>query len=392
MIPNLPFAEYNRVVCIPTYEEFHFVPDVLAQLADLDATPLVILNNNCREDSPESVIQDNLRLQDWLLSHPHHNDGTTNLIDYNGLAILLLDHSTNGCRLQSHEGVGLARHQCSEMAIKLMDQGIISCPWMWCTDGDVSIPHNYLTLPPIKEGTQIMGYWHDPAPPELMLYEMGLRYYTLGLHYANSPIAFPTIGSCIVIHAKTYQQIYGFPDRQAAEDFYLLNKAVKVAPVHYNRDVTLTIRGRPSERVPFGTGRGMQEILDQDLDYHLYHPEIFNILKTWIQVLNTSSDDTLIEDLTAIVPDYPYFNKIRKVIKQRCPERQRIQRRHTFFDHFQTMRFVHHLRDTHWTSIPWKQAIAMAPFIPLQNADILSNREYLRTLENENRGHSYPRY
>ena len=380
-IPNLPFTNYDRVVCIPTYEEFHFVPDVLHQLTQLNHVTLVILNNNCREDSPPSVIQNNLQLHRWLLSHPHHKDESTYLIDFNGLSILLLDHTTEVHRLRPHEGVGLARHQCSSMAIELIQQGTITCPWMWCTDGDVCIPDDYLTVPPIHEGTQILGYWHDPAPPELMLYEMGLRYYTLGLQYANSPIAFPTIGSCIVIHANTYTKIYGFPDRQAAEDFYLLNKAVKVSPVHYNRDITLTIRGRPSERVPFGTGRGMQEILNQNLDYHLYHPEIFQILKAWIQVLNTASDETLIEELMAIVPDYPYFNKIQKVIKQPCPERQRIQRRHTFFDHFQTMRFVHHLRESHWSSVPWAQALKKAPFIPIEHPDIQSNRDYLTILE-----------
>ena len=171
--------------------------------------------------------------------------------------------------------------------------------------------------------------------------------------------------SCIAIHAKTFRSIYGFPKRQAAEDFYLLNKAVKVGPVQYSDTKTLTIRGRPSDRVPFGTGQGMKLIADQDLQSPLYHPRIFIELKKWIVVLKTASDEELIARLQEIGPDYPYYAKIQKVIKQPCPLAQRIRRRFVFFDCFQTMRWIHHMRDEHYPSIPIEDALYESPFIHL---------------------------
>ena len=375
MLPDLPFQQYERVVCIPTYEEFEYITQVLEDLVRLPHSVLLLVNNNCRVDSPIRVKDNNQSLHEWLLTFSHHIDRDAYLVHWNALDIVLLDHSHEGNQYPTHEGVGLARDELGQLACTLIKEKIVTCPWIWCTDGDVRLPKNYLDLPQIKTGVELMGYIHTPAPLELILYEIGLRYYTLGLEWANSPIAFPTIGSCIVIHSTTLQSIYGFPKRQAAEDFYLLNKAVKVAPVHYSSEKTLTIRGRPSDRVPFGTGQGMKIIADQNLRCELYHPEIFQILKEWIAVLQSAPDDSLIEDLKEVVPDYPYFKKIQKVIKQPCPKHQRIRRRFVFFDCFQTMRFIHHLRDTTLPSISIVQAILSAPFIDIESSPPVPTHE-----------------
>ena len=367
ILPTLPFDQYERVICIPTYEEFEFIKEVLQDILSLPYKTLLLLNNNCRTDSSDTVKKDNARLHNWLLTFPNHSDSNCHLIDWNSLHVLLLDHSHAATWYRPHEGVGLARDQLGQLAGLLIDASIVTCPWIWCTDGDVRLPTNYLDLPTIKTGVELTGYIHTPAPLELILYEIGLRYYTLGLQWVGSPIAFPTIGSCIAIHAQTFKSIYGFPNRQAAEDFYLLNKSVKVGPVQYSNSKTITIRGRPSERVPFGTGQGMKLIVDQNLRYDLYHPHIFIVLKDWIAVLNTASDEQLVEQLSTVVPDYPYFSKIQKVIKQPCPLAQRIRRRFVFFDCFQTMRWIHHMRDTRYPSIPIQDALYEAPFIYIKD-------------------------
>ena len=307
-VPALPFASYERVICIPTYEEFDFIHAVLQDILSLPYQTLVLLNNNCRVDSPDSVKSNNQSLHIWLLNSPHHRDGDYYLIDWNDLHIVLIDRSHQDNQYPTHEGVGLARDELGQSTCALIDADIVTCPWLWCTDGDVRLPSNYLDIPIINNGVELMGYLHNPAPLELILYEIGLRYYTLGLQWADSPIAFPTIGSCIVIHANTFRSVYGFPKRQAAEDFYLLNKAVKVAPVHYSKHKTLTIRGRPSERVPFGTGQGMKSIIDQQYQYDLItqryslsskngsHPQncirdgLIEGYKNWYQIIPTTTN------------------------------------------------------------------------------------------------------
>ena len=166
-----------------------------------------------------------------------------------------------------------------------------------------------------------------------------------------------------------------------------------MAPLLYSKDVTLSIRPRPSQRVPFGTGQGMQTILNNDLKHTLYNPNIFVLLKSWINILNTSQDDSLLDELKEIVPDYPYFKKIEKLVKQPCPRNQQIRRRHTFFDCFQTMRFIHHLRETHYPSIPWWEALNQSIFmkLPKLEQDSISTELQIQVadLEYTLRGNTY---
>jgi len=243
---------------------------------------------------------------------------------------------------------------------------------------------DYLKEPPSTCGVAIVPYYHHPASPDLQIYESSLRYFSLGLHWADSPYAFPTIGSTIIIHKETYRKIHGFSDRQAAEDFYLLNKAAKVSPVLYRSSEPIEIEGRESTRVPFGTGKAMQAIKDSNFQLDVYNPKIFPLLKSWINILRLSSDEEIVDKLNKLVPNYPAMNKLSKVLKQQCNDRTRIRRRFEFFDAFQTMRFIHHLRDTQFPSIPYQEAYIKAPFIsdiPIQ--DLSELQRYLYKLERE---------
>ena len=58
-----------------------------------------------------------------------------------------------------------------------------------------------------------------------------MSYYVAGLAMAGSRYAHHSLGSTIAVHAKTYAAVRGYPKRSAGEDFYLLNKICKLAPV-----------------------------------------------------------------------------------------------------------------------------------------------------------------
>ncbi len=83
----------------------------------------------------------------------------------------------------------------------------------------------------------------------------------------------------------TYAGVRGYPKRSAGEDFYLLNKICKLAPIKRLLEPTLTIQARPSSRVPFGTGPALQRIvrsLAEDPSgngYLSYHPTCFRITR-----------------------------------------------------------------------------------------------------------------
>ena len=159
MLPNLPFEIYDRVVCIPTYEEFEFISEVLEDLIELPHKTLLLLNNNCRVDSPDHVKDNNQSLHNWLLTFPHHQDGDSYLIQWDKLRILLLDHSHDQNQYPKHEGVGLARDELGSLACILIEKEIVTCPWIWCTDGDVRLPKNYLDIPKLKTGVELTGYF-----------------------------------------------------------------------------------------------------------------------------------------------------------------------------------------------------------------------------------------
>src|SRR5690606_7285065 len=100
----------------------------------------------------------------------------------------------------------------------------------------------------------------EPVTRATELYEASLRYHVLGLAHAGSPYAYHSIGSTLAVQARAYALVRGVPKRSAGEDFYLLDKLAKVAPLLRARGEPVRIRARFSTRVPFGTGPAVARI------------------------------------------------------------------------------------------------------------------------------------
>ena len=93
---------------------------------------------------------------------------------------------------------------------------------------------------------------------------------------------------------------------------------------------------RDSDRVPFGTGKGMQIIADNLLQKDFYHPQIFHDLHTWINVLNTASDADLCARLEEL-PQLSNLGKLHKLLRQSA-KGSAYKRRHEWFDAFRTLK------------------------------------------------------
>ena len=94
---------------------------------------------------------------------------------------------------------------------------------------------------------------------------------------------FTTIGSLITVNPEHYAKVRGFPKRDAAEDFYLLNKMAKVGAVRSIQAPIVEIEARLSTRVPFGTGPALAKILESGIeDYLFYHPMVFEELRAFL--------------------------------------------------------------------------------------------------------------
>lgn len=356
---------WERAVMIPACREYQLLPGCLQSLSQLPQKIIAIVVLNEREDAPKDLREDNQQTRRWLLSHPHRKNSTKEYqIQFPNLDILLLDHSSLGRPLGPKQGVGKARDLGMRRCIDLIKSDQVQCPWIWSTDADARFSTDYLQQPMDGTGVAMLPYHHYPASPALEIYDIGLRYYALGLDWAQSPYAFPTLGSTITIHYKLYEMVNGFPDRLAAEDFYLLNKAAKFAPLRYLNRQPIQLIGRPSDRVPFGTGRGMMEIEAKGLQHNFYHPQCFQIIKEWLTILNTADDTELLTNLDSLVPNFPGLRKLARITKQRVSKKQQIRRRHEFFDAFWHMKLIHHLRDHHFPSLFWKEALQKATFLP----------------------------
>ncbi len=111
----------------------------------------------------------------------------------------------------------------------------------------------------------IYPFQHLPSPNQHLqlaqqLYDCSLNYYVDGQAWAGSPWAFHTIGSTLVINAEHYAIARGFPQREAGEDFYLLNKLGKIGKEISRLDskpVALTTR--QSDRVLLRHRTGYQK-------------------------------------------------------------------------------------------------------------------------------------
>ena len=113
------------------------------------------------------------------------------------------------------------------------------------------------------------------------LYEIWLRYYVKGLRFSRSPYAFYSIGSTIAVGAVTYAKVRGVPRRKAGEDFYLLNKIVKIAPIYELQGSPIVLSSRSKVRTPFGTAATIAKWMNKASprkNFLFYHPLIFDFL------------------------------------------------------------------------------------------------------------------
>jgi hypothetical protein len=300
---------------------------------------------------------------------------------------LLVDRQAAGFRLPEKQGVGLARRIGCDIALALHSAGRLESRWIACTDADAELPSGYfgtleaVVAPAVAVShpfTHVAG--GDPDTDRATsLYELRLRYYVLGLAYAGSPYAFHTMGSALSLRADAYAAVRGFPRRSAAEDFYVLGKVAKLGPIARPLTSPIRVTSRTSDRVPFGTGRAVgaiRERLGRSDALCLYHPVTFDFLRAsmhWLLHFARTRDYACALDAcqSPSVPR-PVLAELFEALgveeaalgasRQALTERQLSMRLHTWFDSFRTLKLVHAIRDRVRGELPWREAIAAAPF------------------------------
>ena len=296
------------------------------------------------------------------------------------MSLLVVDRFTANRRLPSRQGVGLARKIGADVALELIAAGRVRHPFFAMTDADTRLPEDYFGRVAEIEpecSAAMFPFWHEPSgrvevDRATALYEIRLRYLQRGLQWANSPYAFHAVGSTMAVHALSYAQVRGVPKRQAAEDFYLLGKLSKLRPLARLRGVPVRIRSRVSSRVPFGTGAETAKLTRGDT-LELYHPDCFAAVRDVTQSLQSLSESPYLsgpELLTQMSPPTKDFLESQgaprawQTLSEQAPNPlARLRRFHDWFDGFRTLKLIHHMRDHAAASLPWQDAIRLAPFM-----------------------------
>ena len=352
----LSLPRSGRVLVVPCYDEsldwLHALPNGSAQDSAQDRTIVVIVN--APTDAPAAPLERTIRLHATLrerLTADHERLAPDALLGRLAAAphtrVLLVDRCTTDTRrLPPRQGVGLARKLGTDIALGLIDT---RHPWIYQTDADARLPEDYFerTLPDAAACT--FGYVHDSDDPELVrrarLYEHHLRLYRERLAAAGSTYAHDSIGSTLVLSARAYCAVRGFPRRSAGEDFHLLNKLAKVGPVTALDGAPVRIQARYSERVPFGTGPALAAM--NPSTYRSYANESFELLADALRgftALSEGEEPSFRPRTERLLASVKLREFLKRLEQQSAPPPERLRALHHWFDALRTLRFIHAAR------------------------------------------------
>jgi len=297
---------------------------------------------------------------------------------------------------KKHAGVGLARKIGMDEAVSRFHQidhdGIIVC-----FDADAKVDANYLVEiekhfenNPKSPGCSI-HYEHPLDGDEfeaeiyrgIINYELHLRYYNQCLRFSDLPYVFHTVGSSMAVRSSAYQKQGGMNKRKAGEDFYFIHKIIALGGFTELTSTRVIPSPRVSDRVPFGTGKAIQEWLNRpeyEDEFYSYNFFIFKEIKLFVSMIPKFYEPVPYLKLFNLHPAFEeYFEKIGfqdKVDEMKANTKDFISFRKRFFfwfDAFAVLKLVHFMQTVGFGDVKLKKAVNQ----------MLSEKHSLEPLESE---------
>jgi hypothetical protein len=378
---SLEWAEISGIeiaIVIPAICEFENIKRVLLSLATNDKSYLqksliiFVVNNSVSSDT--TVKADNKKTIELLkgIISKSSSEEIAKTIWNSGTQLGLVDASTEGKEFDDAEaGVGLARKVGMDAALQVFDYSALDKKIIISLDADCVVEENYLYKIInffAKNNFYVANVEFEHNFSEdgvnrlgIISYEIFLRHYVAGLLFAKSHFGYHTIGSTLVCDHEAYIKAGGMNTKKAAEDFYFLQKLAK----HYtiNRISSTIVRpsARESWRVPFGTGRTMNDISANKKNILLHDPDVYLILKDWLELFNSDmslNSSLILDESKKIHPELFNFLESRgfgrdweKILENSKSPKQLNYQRKNWFDAFETLKLIHYLRDTSFPMI-----------------------------------------
>lgn len=353
---------YLKII-IPCYKE----PDILQTLGSLSNCTLpknkvdvIVLINHAINTDVDTITfnqQTFSNIQNWVRVQENKN-----------LQILPLLVEIK------EQSVGLARKTGMDLAYKLFEnEQHTSNGIMICLDADCTVEKNYLNaiethfLKHTKTPAASIYYEHNLLTNKLIAdYELHLRYLVNALRWAGHPYAFQTVGSSMAVRVEAYKKQGGMNTRQAGEDFYFLQKMMDLGGFSDILTTTVYPSARISDRVPFGTGRAMQQI-DNLESWLSYDFRSYRDLKQLIDFVPSLYDGGIFEPqseaLSQFLKTIAFDTKCLE-IKQNTSNLKAFEKRFfQYFNGFQVMKFLNFCKADYYPAKAITEAIE--PFLQL---------------------------
>jgi len=377
--------KFNNIVVVPAIQEYENICSLLSSLCQNDKkyfgeTLILFVVNNLVSSAPV-VKEDNRKSIELIRNIIHGNtvDVFAKSISASELKVGSVDASTHGYELPEKDGgVGLARKIGMDLALTAFDYTNNAKKILICLDADCTVESNYLasiiqTFNRSNIQAAYVQYEHKLPEDEngklaIVCYEIFLRYYVLVLRFANSPFAFPTIGSTMICDYENYIKVGGMNKKKAAEDFYFMEKLVKNIRIEKTDNTKIYPSSRGSWRVPFGTGQRVNRFFaGSHEEYILYDPKSFVVLKKWLKIFNSTEALKADEYLNAAKNIHPSLAEFLiqndfkeswgKIIGNSKSKEQIQKQKLIWLDGFRTLKLIHHLRDNGFAQINMFKAL-----------------------------------
>lgn len=399
IIPVEPKKDLGIFVVIPVYKEKTVLPILLSLLHQKRTTcsveVLFVFNASETDNETNKSINQNAKreLDEAIANSNANNSVSYYTCEFNNLP-------------KKHAGVGLARKIGMDEAVRRFEptrtDGIIVN-----TDADCVVSDNYLSeiknhFNTRKTDACSIHFEHPLNNQEqeinsaIIQYELYLRYYVNMQRLIGFPWAFQTIGSAMAVRSSVYQKQGGMNKRKAGEDFYFLQKIIELGNFSELNSTTIYASARKSDRVPFGTGKAVKDIIESEEPYGFYNPKSFKWLKEFYErILDFyKSDKDKIEQIQKVLEpeisnyliENDWTGKIAQVNSFTTDFQSFKKRFFREFNAFQLMKYLHYMRDNHNENIDAKAAINyLFPLLKLPIAGSLEqNLESLREYDKNN--------
>lgn len=336
-------------VAIPAIDELDHLPVTLdnlaAQRVDYPFTVYVCVNQpESWWNNPDKidVCQNNQQLIKFIRNYPK-------------LPVEIIDKSSlgNGWGDKNH-GVGWARRTLFDhiLSVATAEDVIVSLDADTCVKPEYlqSIGENFenRTLTAVS-----LPYYHrltddNAANRAILRYEIYMRSYLINLYGISSPYNFTAVGSAIAVRVEALRKIGNITPMKSGEDFYLLQKLRKMAPISNWNAQAVYPAARFSARVYFGTGPAMIKGNEGHWEsYPIYHYSLFSSIKdTYLQLAKLYTEDFETPFLQFLKEQYR-DDKLWVPIRQNSKTLERFER--AFHEKADGLRILQYLKEVNPT-------------------------------------------